>query len=382
MSMNSLKQLEIFEQSVWYDNITRSLLSGGALQRMIAEDGLKGITSNPSIFEKAIAGSSDYHDAILKVVMQHRHISPEQVFYYLAVQDIQDACDAFKQVYQLSQWQEGYVSLEVSPTLAHDTQGTVKQARELFSRVNRPNLMIKVPATQAGVPAVEQLIAEGVNVNATLLFSIDRYKEIAQAFIAGLKYRVQKGRTVHGMASVASFFVSRVDSKIDPLLHQWMKQHPTEDQLGAQALLGKSAIANAKLAFKEYQQLFNTAEFLSMRDAGAKPQRLLWASTGTKNPQYRDVLYLEELIGPNTVTTVPPDTYEAFRHHGQVKATLEKEVDRAADCLNQLPRFGIDLGCVTQTLEQEGLAAFEKAFHGLLEAIQNQMGGQKRAANN
>ncbi len=358
MPSNPLRQLNAFGQSVWYDNIQRSMLTSGHLAQMIAADDLRGITSNPSIFEKAICTSSDYDAALQQVLRQDASISNRDLFFTLALQDIQAAAQALLPVYVASAGVDGMVSIEVSPDLAQDAQGTVREARELFAGLKQPNVMIKVPGTLRALPAVEQLIAEGINVNVTLLFSVERYIAVAQAYVRGLERRYANNLPIERSASVASFFVSRLDTALDPLLAQ---RRP--------ALQGKIAIANAKLAYQQYLEIFSSAQFAALRAQGARPQRLLWASTSTKNPAYPDLLYVDQLIGPDTVNTIPPATYAAFRDHGVVARTLDQDVETALAQLAALPELDIDLSAVTDQLESEGIHAFEQAFSTLLAAL-------------
>ncbi|HEX5513607.1 MAG TPA: transaldolase, partial [Gammaproteobacteria bacterium] len=313
MSMNPLKSLGSFGQSVWYDNIHRTMLRTGELARLVAEDGVTGVTSNPTIFEKAIIGGKAYDDAIEAAVRQHPDWDAAELFNHLAVEDIRAAADVLRPVYVATNGQDGMVSIEVSPTLAHNAAGTVAEARKLHAWVDRPNVMIKVPATVEGLTAIETLIADGINVNVTLLFAVERYAAVAEAFIRGLEQRAAAGKPVDHVASVASFFVSRVDTAVDKQL----------EQLNAdRALLGKAAIANARAAYQVFLEIFDGARFRDLKAAGAQVQRLLWASTGTKNPNYSDVLYVEELIADRTVNTMPPATYDAYRDHGQPAARL------------------------------------------------------------
>ncbi len=367
--MNPLKSLHDFGQSVWYDNIERAMLRSGELARMIKEDGLRGITSNPTIFEKAIAGSKAYDDSLARYCDAPRKADAREAFFDLAIEDIQAAADLLKPVYDASQGHDGMVSLEVSPDLAYDTEATVAEALSLWQRVARANLMIKVPATREGVVAFEKLIAKGINVNVTLLFSVERYKEVTEAYIAGLEDRLRRGQPVNRIASVASFFVSRVDSAIDKLLDDRLAQASGPAREPLLGLQGKIAIANAKLAYEWYQHLFESARFSDLKDAGAVPQRLLWASTGTKNPNYSDVLYIDTLIGPNTVNTVPPATYAAYKAHGRPQTTLLSGWDEAHAQVAALKAAGIDLAAVTQQLEDEGVKSFGKSFDNLLGAI-------------
>ena len=367
--MNPLKRLQDFGQSVWYDNIERAMLRSGELARMIQEDGLRGITSNPTIFEKAIAASKDYDDSLARYAGAAHKTDTREAFFGLAIEDIQAAADLLKPVYESNHGHDGMVSLEVSPDLAYDTEATVAEALSLWQRVGRANLMIKVPATREGVVAFEKLVAQGINVNVTLLFSVERYKEVTEAYIAGLEDRLRRGQPIDRIASVASFFVSRVDSAVDKLLDERLAQADGPARETLLGLQGKIAIANAKLAYEWYQHLFESARFANLKAAGAVPQRLLWASTGTKNPNYSDVLYIDTLIGPNTVNTVPPATYAAYKAHGRPQTTLLAGWDEAHAQVAALKAAGVDLGAVTQQLEDEGVKSFAKSFDNLLAAI-------------
>lgn len=366
---NPLLELAELGQSVWFDYIKRGLIESGELARMIARDGLKGVTSNPSIFEKAIAGSADYA-ADLAAERGECSRDPKGVYERLAIRDIQAACDALAGVYKSSKARDGYVSLEVSPDLAQDTRGTLAEARRLWKSVARPNLMIKVPATREGVPAIEQLIGEGINVNVTLLFGVAEYLAVAHAYLRGLSTHAKKRGNLARVTSVASFFVSRIDSAVDPLLEQRAKSATTnaEREL-ALALRGQAAIANAKLAYAEYEKLLRSQEWRALARRGAQPQRLLWASTSTKNPAYRDVLYAEELIGRDTVNTLPPATFDAFRDHGRARVTLTEGLDDARATLDGLRRLGIDFDAVTAKLLEDGVQLFADAFAKLLAAV-------------
>ena len=356
---NPLRLLSAAGQSVWYDNIQRSMLSSGMLARLIAEDDLRGITSNPTIFEKAIAGSGDYDEALRRALQRNPRQSSRDLFFTLAIEDIRAAAEALRPTYEATDGVDGMVSLEVSPDLAHDVDGTVREARELFARLALPNIMIKVPGTVPGLHAVERLIAEGVNVNVTLLFSVERYISVAEAYLRGLERRRAQGLPLDRIASVASFFVSRLDTVLDPILAERRPE-----------LQGRIANANAKLAYQEYLEITGGAHFAALRAAGARPQRLLWASTSTKNPAYPDLLYVDNLIGPDTVNTMPPATYAAFRDHGVVAATLEREVDEALTQLATLSELGIDLSAVTDQLELDGVNAFIQSFEHVLAAIE------------
>ncbi|PKN90402.1 MAG: transaldolase, partial [Chloroflexi bacterium HGW-Chloroflexi-7] len=359
--MNNIDALHKLGQSLWYDNIQRSLLDNGALKGMIEQGEIKGVTSNPSIFNNAIAKSTDYDAALQPLAWSG--LSSEEIFWELAVKDIQDAADLFSPLYESTGHIDGYVSLEVSPYLARDTRTTAQEAKRLWQKVNRPNLMIKIPATVEGLPAIRETIAEGINVNVTLIFSLERYQAVINAFISGLEDRVKKGLSIESIASVASFFVSRVDSKVDDLLD---KKHPAE---GAR-LLGKAAIANAKMAYELFLKEFSTERFAKLAQKGAQKQRPLWASTSTKNPNYRDVIYIEELIGDDTVNTVPPATLTAFRDHGKAKITIDVDLAANKEALSQLEKLGVSMAVVTQELEDEGVKSFTDAFTSLLASVE------------
>jgi len=365
--MNTAKQLFELGQSVWYDNIQRNLLQNGELAGMITRGEIRGVTSNPSIFMNAITKSTDYDNSLLP--LKGSALSAEEVFFKLAIEDIQAATDLFSTLYQQSNAGDGYVSLEVSPYIADDTQETVRQAKDLWERVDRPNLMVKIPATKAGMPAIEEAIFAGVNVNVTLIFALDQYQEVMEAYIRGLERRAEAGLPLDKIASVASFFVSRIDTKVDKRLQKIIDEN-AEYSATAQSLLGKIAIGNAKLAYEMYKTVFFSDRFLKLRQKGAKIQRPLWASTSTKNPAYRDVIYVEELIGPDTVNTIPPQTLVAFLDHGVVADTLEKDVDAASQVMNDLEILGISMKQVTDELLDEGVKAFADAFDVLLEAIE------------
>ena len=348
-------------QSLWLDYIQKSLLDGD-LQKMIKEDRLMGLTSNPAIFEQAIAKTSEYDEAIAEITASQPDIESLELFNQLAIPDIQAAADAFASTYEETDGVDGMVSLEVTPDLANDAAGTIEMGVELHRRVDRPNVMIKVPGTNAGVKAFEELTSKGINVNVTLLFSVARYKEIVQAYIRGLERRHADGHSVARIASVASFFVSRVDGKVDKAL---------EDNGGdaAKALLGKIAIANAKVAYGHFVNLFGSEQFERLKKQGARPQRLLWASTGVKNPDYSDVLYIEELIGPDTVNTVPPKTMEAFKDHGVAEPRLTNDLAQAHKDISALADLGISLNDITDTLEKDGIQSFADAFDNLLSVL-------------
>ena len=367
--MTPLKQLEQCGQSPWLDSLRRSLIESGALRDLIERDGVKGLTSNPSIFEKAIAESDDYDEALKKFQSQSDQAVAE-IYEHLAIADIRAAADVFRPVHEASRGRDGYVSLECSPYLAHDTQATVDEALRLWSAVNRPNLMIKVPGTPAGLPAIRRLIGKGLNINITLLFSVGVYEQVVEAFLAGLEDFSRAGGDLTRVASVASFFVSRIDSAIDGLL----EKH--RDSQNAAPLLGKIAIANAKIAYQGYKTLFSGPRWEKLAAQGARTQRLLWASTGAKNPAYRDTIYVEALIGRDTVDTLPPATMDAFRDHG--KATpdaIEQDIDGAKKSLEDLAALGVSLDAVTQQLVEEGVRQFSDAFDKLLGALARSRSG-------
>lgn len=368
--MNPLKALQGYGQSVWLDYIRRGLIVSGELKKMIEEDGLRGVTSNPAIFEKAIAGSTDY-SAALDELLGRPDLDAMGLYEHLAIRDIQDAADGLRAVYDQTRGRDGYVSLEVSPYLARDTRKTIEEARRLWKAVGRDNVMIKVPATPEGIPAIEQLISEGINVNVTLLFAQQAYEQVAQAYIAGLETLAAKSGDVRQVASVASFFISRIDSATDGVATARLQtaQDPAERAL-LRSILGKIAIANAKLTYQRYQEIFRGPRFQSLALKGAQTQRLLWASTGTKNPSYRDVLYVEELIGPETVNTIPPATFEAFRDHGRPRASLEEGLEEAHATLAVLEKVGISMQEVTEKLLEEGVRLFVEAFDKLLGAVE------------
>jgi transaldolase/glucose-6-phosphate isomerase len=368
---NPLRALQVFGQSVWLDYIRHSLITSGELQRLVDEDGLRGVTSNPAIFEKAITGSSDYSD--LLEAPGARTLDPKSLYEQLAVRDIQQAADVLRPVYDETSRRDGYVSLEVSPFLAFYTAATVTEARRLWQAVNRENLMIKVPATAEGIPAIEQLIGEGINVNVTLLFAQDAYERVAEAYIAGLERYGASGGDLARVASVASFFISRIDTAVDSLVTDRLQSPAAvREQVRMRALSGKVAIANAKLTYQRYLEIFAGPRWQPLADRGAQTQRLLWASTGSKNPSYRDVLYIEELVGPDTVNTIPPATFDAFRDHGRPRASLLEDVDAASDTMAALADAGISMKEVTDRLLQEGLEAFSEAFEKLLKAVERQ----------
>jgi len=364
-----LAKLAQLGQSVWLDFIRRSLISGGELRRLVEEDAIGGVTSNPAIFQKAIEGSDDYVSAIAELA-KAKALSAKGIYEGLAIKDIQDTADVLRPVYGRTKSHDGYVSLEVSPELAKDTKGTIEEARRLWAAVSRPNLMIKVPATSEGVPAIQALLSEGINVNVTLLFARDRYEEVARTYIEGIEGAAAAGRPLATIASVASFFVSRIDTLADSMLQKKIDAAAPGDKARFQALQGKVAVANAKLAYQSYKQIFSGARWQALRAKGAQVQRVLWASTGTKNPAYRDVLYVEELIGPDTVNTMPPETIAAFKDHGRIRPSLEEDLAEASATLAALEAAGVSLRQVTDELIEDGLKKFVEPFIKLLAAVE------------
>lgn len=376
--MNPLQKLAELGQSIWLDNMRRSLVTSGELARLIRDDGVKGLTSNPTIFQKAVEGSQDYDDLFAE--WAPKGASAGEVFEALAVRDIRDAARVFRSVWEATGHRDGYCSLEVSPTLANDTEGTVVEARRLWKALGSPNVMIKIPGTRAGVPAIEQSISEGININVTLLFSQEAYAAVAEAFIKGLEKRVARGEDVSNVASVASFFVSRIDSLVEKTIAQKEKAGATAEQRALfEQVAGRVAIANAKQAYQRYGKIFSGARWKALADKGAKTQRVLWASTGTKNPKYSDVLYVEELIGPETVNTVPPATLDAFRDHGKPRRTLDQGLDQAAAIMAALERSGISMKAVTDQLVEEGVKLFADSFTQLLSAVGSRLGAPRGA---
>ncbi len=369
MSTNPLLQLHDLGQSVWLDQLSRSLLTGGGLKRLIDEDGLRGVTSNPTIFQKAISGSQDYAGQLETLARGGSNVS--QIYEEIVLQDIGNAADVLRTVYDANDGADGFISLEVSPLLANDTTATIEEAKKLFARLNRPNVMIKVPGTPAGLPAVEELLFSGLNINITLIFAVEVYEQVAEAYIKGLERRVAAGLPVDHIASVASFFVSRIDSMVDKQLGQ-LAEAVTDDQQKQRinSLMGKTAIANAKLAYESFKRIFGSDRFAKLKEKGARVQRPLWASTSTKNPAYPDTMYLDTLIGADTVNTVPPATLDAFREHGTAKPTLDTGLEEAHHVFDELKAVGIDMTAVTNKLTEEGVASFSESFDELFEVIE------------
>ncbi|HEY5370994.1 MAG TPA: transaldolase [Hanamia sp.] len=356
--MNNLKQIHDLGQSIWLDSFDRKLMDSGELQKLIDEDDLSGITSNPSIFEKAVKSSSDYDDDVRKLASEGKN--NEEIFFGFAASDIQRAADILKPVYDEANGTDGFVSLEVSPHLANDTEGSIKQARELWKTVGRENVMIKIPGTKEGLAAIRQCISEGININITLLFGLPRYKEVTEAYISGLEDRLKNNQPIDHIASVASFFLSRIDVLLDPIL----KEKKLDN------LVGEIAIASAKKAYEIYKEVFFSDRFRNLEKKGAKKQKVLWASTSTKDPSFSDVKYVEALIGPNTINTLPMETIDAFRDHGKAQDHLENNLMKATQELQQLADNGINIDDITQQLEEEGVQKFNKAYATLLSAIE------------
>lgn len=366
MNENLLRELHKMGQSIWLDNLSWHLLYSGDLPRLI-EKGITGITSNPTIFQKSIAGSKDY-DAALQNLLQKGIYAEKDLFLSLALEDVSRAADLLWPVYLSNQGRDGFVSIEVSPDLAYDREGTVAEAKFLFTTIGKKNILIKIPATPQGVLAIEDLIAEGVNVNATLLFSIKRYEEVAKAYLHGLEKRLRKGESIQEIASVASFFVSRVDTMVDSLLQARISSTPSPaEKKKIQSLLGKAAVANAKLAYQKYKEIFAGKKFQSL--TGANKQRILWASTGTKNPKYSDIKYVQELIAPDSINTLPENTLAAFLDHGEAKITIEEGIKEAEALFEELHSLGINMRQVTDDLEKEGVRLFADSYSALLKEI-------------
>ncbi|HTY24545.1 MAG TPA: transaldolase [Desulfomonilaceae bacterium] len=367
MSTNPLLKIQELGQSVWLDLIRRSMIVSGELRRLIKEDGLRGVTSNPDIFEKAIVETEDYASDIRSLSFEDRN--SEQIYETLATEDIRQAADEFRPVFDELDGRDGFVSLEVSPKLALDTDATVREARRLWQALNRPNVFIKVPATKEGLVAIKQLIGEGINVNVTLLFGLDRYREVAESYISGLETAAAAGKSLKQISSVASFFLSRIDVLVDPMLEKIIDRGGENASI-AKSLRGETAIACAKAAYRIYKEIFIGERWENLTQNGARTQRVLWASTSTKNPAYSDVKYVEALIGPDTVNTLPLETLKAYRDHGQPAARLEQDLESSYGVLEQLSRLGISLDEVSQQLENEGIEKFVKPFEKLLNALE------------
>lgn len=373
-AQNALLGLQKYGQSVWLDYIRRNIILNGDLQKMIDQDGLRGITSNPSIFEKAIAGSDDYTDLLNQLGKQG--LSAGEIYERIVVRDIQDAADKLLPVYKSTNRRDGYISLEVSPTLARDTEGTIEEARRLWEDVNRPNIMIKVPGTPEGVEPVRRLTSEGLNINITLLFAQEAYIAVAEAYLDGLEALLKAGKDISGIASVASFFVSRIDTLVDSTINDRLKNAKGADAQLLESLRGKVAIANAKQAYRYYQKMIESPRWKALAAKGGQTQRLLWASTSTKNPKYRDVLYIEELIGPDTVNTIPPATMDAFRDHGVLRRTIDADLLAADKTMSDLEKAGISMKQVTGKLLDDAIRLFDEAFDKVHEVVEQKRGKQ------
>jgi len=366
---NPLLQLKALGQSVWYDNIDRAQLISGQFKRLLDEDGVVGVTANPTIFQKSISYGNAYDEQISQLIGEGK--STGEIYEALVFKDITTVADLLRPIYESTSGQDGYVSLEVSPDLAHDTEGTLSEVRRFWKIVARPNLLIKIPATPEGIPAIHQALSEGININITLIFSIENYRQVADAYLSALEERNGEGKNISNIASVASFFVSRVDTLVDKLLEDKIKAtNDSAEQQKLKSLEGKAAIANARLVYQEFKRIFNTPRFESLKHAGAHVQRPLWASTSTKNPAYRDVLYAEELIGPDTVDTMPLETIENFRDHGRVRYSIEDNIPQARAELAALEEIGIHYDQVTQQLQDEGVQKFADSFHELFKGIE------------
>ncbi len=367
MDNNPLRKLKSYGQSVWSDFISRGMMNSGELQGLIREDGLSGVTSNPSIFEKAITGSRDYDGAIQKLALEDKDAM--QIYEAVTVEDIRRAADLFRPIYERTQGMDGLVSIEVSPRLAYDTEGTIVEARRLWAEVDRPNAMVKVPGTRDGLDAIRRLTGEGININVTLLFGLERYQEVAEAYIAGLEILAAKGKPLNKVTSVASFFLSRIDVLLDPVIEKAMAGKGKEAAVAA-SVHGQVAIASAKEAYFIYKEIFKSPRFQKLIDQGARSQHVLWASTSTKNPAYSDVKYVEVLIGLDTINTMPIETIEAYRDHGDPAPRLEEDLYNAQRVLDDLPKIGINLREATQQLEEEGVQKFDTAYTKLLQILE------------
>jgi transaldolase len=365
-----LLQLKAQGQSVWYDTVDRTQLENGLFKRLLDEDGVVGVTSNPTIFQKSISHGDAYDEQVTQLVREKK--STSEIYEALAIRDIRTVADMLLPIYEKANRQDGFVSLEVSPDLAHDSEATLNEARRFWKMVDRPNLMIKIPATPEGIPVVQQTLSEGMNINVTLIFSIEDYRNVADAYISALEERNAAGKDISHIASVASFFVSRVDTLVDQLLENKIKaSNDSTEQQKLKSLEGKAAIANARLVYQDFKHIFHSPRFESLKHSGAHVQRPLWASTSTKNPAYRDVLYAEELVGPDTVDTMPLETIENFRDHGKVRLSVEDDIQQAKDELAELEKVGIHYDQVTQQLQDEGVQKFADSFHELFKGIES-----------
>lgn len=380
MTSNAIKALLAEGQSVWQDDISRDMLTTGFLRRQVEEVGIRGVTSNPTIFEKAISAGDDYDDQIKRLLQNGE--SPGEIFEAIEVEDVRNACDVLRPIYDESGTGDGFVSIEVFPDAARNPAATREQVRRLWASVDRPNLMVKIPGTAEGAPVIEEMLTEGKNINITLLFSIQNYERVAIAYVAALEKRLTAGQRIDNISSVASFFVSRVDTLVDKTLQAKIDASSDEgDRSRLAALQGKIAVANAKLAYQRFQEIFDSPRFAPLREAGAHVQRPLWASTGTKNSAYSDILYVETLIGPDTVNTMPRHTIEAFLDHGTIRPTVEDGIDEAQRSMEELAACGIDITQVTNQLEEEGIAAFVKSYEELLSGVDSKRTALAAAAD-
>ena len=368
MKENPLIQLEKLGQSVWLDSINRNLITSGELRRLIEVDGLSGITSNPAIFEKAISESNDYKHDIRTMLAEGRDANA--IYEAICLKDLQMAADEFKPIYNKTNGEDGYVSMEVDPHLAYNTKGTIEEARRLWTALNRPNVFIKIPATLEGLPAIQQLTSEGININVTLLFGLPRYRQVAEAYISGIELMETQGKDLSQVVSVASFFISRIASLVDPIEEEFLASHGEQAHFGTY-VKGHVAVSSAKIAYKMYKEIFESERFRRLADKGARMQKLLWASTGTKNPEYSDIKYVEELIGKNTINTIPPATMNAYRDHGHPKERIELDLKQSEWVMDVLPELNIDIDAVTQQLEDEGVDKFNKQFDKIMSIIDN-----------
>ncbi|HSR12570.1 MAG TPA: transaldolase [Thermodesulfobacteriota bacterium] len=367
MKENPIKKLKAIRESIWLDNLSRQLMNSGELKRLINEVGVTGITSNPTIFQKAIAGSSEYDDSLKNILTQGVR-DEKEIFLRVAIEDVGRAADMLKPVYDASRGEDGFVSIEVSPDLAYDTEKTMDEARRLFSALSRKNVLVKVPGTKEGLPAIENLTAEGINVNVTLLFSVSRYEDVMNAYLLGLEKRVREGKSLEGLFSVASFFVSRVDTLVDKHLEARLASAASGAEKNTiTELMGKAAVANAKIAYEKYEQVFGGKRFRAI--PGARRQKILWGSTGTKNPKYSDVKYVDELIGPDSINTIPDATLKAYADHGRTEITIHEGLEEAKDVMRRLKSVGVDIDQVTDDLEKEGVKLFSDSYVSLLKDV-------------
>ena len=368
-AQNPLQRLRALGQSVWYDYIRRDLYTSGRLEKLIREDGLAGMTSNPTIFQKAIAETELYDGDVRRFAEEGK--DPFGIFDRLAIDDVSRAADVFRPVFDETRGGDGYVSIEVGPKLANDTEGSIREARRLWEACARPNVMVKIPGTAAGVPAIRQCVAEGININITLLFSVSRHREVMEAYLSAVEERTRKGLPVEALHSVASFFVSRVDTNVDKKLDRIAKEEPDSSRAAAaRELRGKAAIANARLAYQAFEEVFRSDRYRALEAKGARLQRPLWASTSTKDPAYPDLYYVEALVAPSTVDTMPPETFDAYRDHGDPKVRITDELDRAPEVFRRLAELGIDEATVSRELEEEGVRKFSDSYDSLLKALE------------